>query len=216
MGFNKANAQEKPRTAALGRVQAIGEAKVTQSKAYMLVKYELQGYGASPNQNGIFLFRPEWLMEGFNPASLEKFDNGKTFEMIYRKNVASREGMSVLQGLCGGDEQKFDELADRIFALGINDASTEEDVLEGVRGVLQQFLVDEGNGDKVGYTIGHQMSKTDECDENGKPIYVRERFMEIKSWFDPSNEKAVKGMVKRAAKSEGKFVIAFTEDEVPF
>jgi hypothetical protein len=217
MGFTKGDAQEKPRSANLGRVAEIGEAKVSRSQKYCLVKWQIEGYGASENIRGIFLWRPEWIVEGFKPSTLGALDEGDTFEMLYRNNVASREGMSVLQGLCGGDEEKFDELASRIFALNIDPKGEVEPILDGVQGVLQKFLIDEKNGDNVGYVCGHQMTKTDEVDpDTGKNIYVREKYREVKSWFDPTNKKTNKGPIKRADKSEGKFVVSFTENEVPF
>jgi hypothetical protein len=232
MGFNKPQAEEKPARANIGYVKEIGEGRVTNSGDYMFVKYDIGGYGASENIKGIFMFRPEWLVEGFNPGSLEKLDGGKAFERQYRNHVSSDESLSTLQGLCGGKEELHDELADRIFSLGIDPNipevvnDTEEElqarqeacnvILDAVRTCLQQFLVDEKNGERVGYTTGHQYKKTDEVDEEGKAIYVRQRWREVKSWFDPDDERAVKSLLKRASKSEGKFVISFTEDEVPF
>jgi hypothetical protein len=216
MGFAKANAPEKPRTANLGYVSEIGEAKVTESNKYLFVKWAIEGYGASENVRGIFMFRPEWLEEGFQPATLEALDDGSVYEMLYRKNVSSQEGMSVLEGLVGGDKDKFEELASRIFALNIDKDGDVEPILEGVQGVLQQFLIDEKAGEKVGYNCGHQYSKTGEVDENGKKIYVREKYREVKSWFNPSNPKTVAGIRKRAAKSDGDYVVSFTENEVPF
>lgn len=219
MGFKQAQARPLPRLACIGRVSAVPEAKVSQSEVYVVQRIEITGYGPSRNIRPMFLYRPDWLTEGFDPESLKELENGESMLGVYRNHVGEKDEISVLLGLCGCKDEVYDALGDKLFALGIDPAKIESDddmraVMDAVTNVLKEFLIDEKNGNEIGYILRQQYEKTGEVDENGRPVRVPTKYYEVAEYFDPNDEKKIASLKKSAEKSDGKFKITF--DDTPF
>lgn len=232
-GFKSAQAAEKPTLACIGRVSSFGDCGITDSGNYLKQAIQLDGYGAGPNQRLTFLYRPEWLVPGFDSAVYEGSDepDAKTYLGFYRKNIAEDEGVSTLLGLCGGATEDgiaaFNELAGKLFALDIQ--SYIDRGAEGIKeipGVVKACLVDffenqETAGKRIGYILRQQQQKTDETDDNGKAIYKRLKYYEVSDGFGTSgfftpDEKGRKAQESRAARSQGKRKVTFTDEDSPF
>jgi len=214
-GFREAGATPMPRLACIGKVAEIPEAFVSKSEVYVVQRVHLDGYGPSRNIKPMLLYRADWFTDGFDPESLNELQDGHKLLSVYRNNIAEHGKISVLKGFCGCDDDKFNELAGRIFGLGITAESSLDDVLPDVNAVLTKFLIDEQAGDSVGYILGQQSSKTDMVDpESGKTVWVNEPYYEVKEFFNPHDQKRIATLYKAANKSDGKFKITF--DATPF
>ena len=215
MSFKEASSKPMPRLACVGRVTEVPEAFVSKKGVYVVQRVVIEGYGPSKNTKPMILYRTDWFTDGFDPESLLELEEGSKLLAVYRNNISERGKISTLKGLCGCDTEKFDELAGRIFGLGLTVEDDIESVMSRVTEVLSTFLVDEKGGDQLGYILGQQTSKTDEVNaETGKAIYVAEPYYEVKEFFDPQDEKKIASLVKSANKSDGKFKITF--DDTPF
>ena len=232
-GFKSAQAAEKPTLSCIGRVSSFGDCGITDSGNYLKQQIQLDGYGAGPNQKFTFLYRPEWLVPGFDSSVYEGSEDkdAKTYLSFYRKNIAEDDGVSTLLGLCGGATEDgiaaFNELAGILFGLDIQ--SYIDRGAEGIKeipGVVKAALVDffenhENAGKRVGYILRQQQEKTEETDENGKNIYKRLKYYEDSDGFGTSgfytpDEKGRKAQVSRAAKQPAKRKVTFTDSDTPF
>ena len=220
MGFTVAQAEAKPGLACIGRVANVGKAHLTRSGDYIYQPLEIQGYGASQNIKMGICYKPEWFVSGFNPGEI---DNKGVLRM-YARAISQQDEISQLLGLCGCNEELLDKLATALQGLELEkmaDAGGNvnvDQVCDAVTSILAKILP---AVERVGYVLGQQSQKTDEVDENGKAIYVRSKFYEVKSFFNPGDEKAVKRQLKRAERSvdekgNSTFRVLFDGDDVPF
>lgn len=214
MAFSEASAKKLPVLACIGRVSNVGEAKTSESGVYSMIPINIEGYGASRSTKLMFMFRPEWLVHGFDSASLKEYENGKALEFIYGKNINVRGGISVLKGLVGADDEAFETLADSIMGLPIDEKVGGPNPAQ-VADVLREFLIENEKGARIGYTLKQQRTKVGTNDE-GKPIYKDEPYYEV-SEFWVADEKGRDRQFKRAQKdSSGNFKVTFTEEDTPF
>lgn len=231
-GFRVPQAAYKPSLACLGYVDEVVGTKVSKSQNYLVSTISLKGYGASNDIKVYFTFRPEWLVSGFNPLALERVEGGDKMIVVYRNNISSDDSTPLLKGLVGCDNDKYDGLAEKMFALEIDKMVDAEDnpdvgaICGAVNSVLIEVLINEKAGERVGFILRQQSEKTGEVDaQSGKDIWRRLRWYEVNSWFNPDSEDAVKRLRTRAEKAaekaanEGRapsFKVMFSEDEVPF
>ena len=234
-GFKSAQAAEKPKLACVGRLSGLGDTGFTDSGDYIKLQILIDGYGASQNARLTFLYRPEWFVPGFDPSSYEGVEGVseaeakrlKSYLGVYRRNIAEQDATSTLLGLCGGDEEAYNELATKLFSLDLQ--SLIDQGVEGVKqipevvktAIAEFFDNQDAAGKRIGYILQQQSRKTDEVDENGKNIYVRGQYYEIGDGFGNSgfyvpDEKGRKRMASRAAKAQGKFRVCFTDEDIPY
>jgi len=214
-GFAKAEAKALPKLGCIGRVLAVGEARATKSGAYEMIPIEIEGYGASRSIKVFFMFRPDWLTPGFDPESLQDFEGGSGLLWNYERNVSQKGSVSLLQGLAGGTEEGLDKVAEAIFALPVNETTGGPDS-DAVADVLSRILVDEGQGNLVGYVLRQQQEKIGTDPETNKGIYQRTQFYEVANWFTP-NEKGRERIRRSAARAtKGSFFVQFTDEDVPY
>jgi len=195
-GFRAAEADALPKLACLGYVEKLGEGKITQKGVY-----HMQTIHIAPMESGKkgvvnFLYVPEWLDAGFNPATLKEEADGKALYFLYGKNIMSRQSMSVLQGIAGSEEN--------FNTLSYNLITTEDKSPEGIQAVLQNFFNEVGP--TIGYVLQQRREKTGEVDENGKAIYELQPGYEVGSFFHPTDSEKAR-IAKQAA--NGKLVVTF-------
>lgn len=214
MGFKEGSAKKLPTLACIGRVQEVGEPKATESGKYFIIPVKIEGYGASRSTRANFMFRKNWFTNGFDPESLLEYEGGNGYYFVYGKNIAQKGSVSLLKGLVGDDDDKFDTLATALQSLP--GSETEEgpsatDIAE----TLRTYLVDEGNGENLGYILRQQRTKAGE-DSEGKAKYTLEPYYEI-SEFGSGDEKWRDRQYKRAERTtNGGFKVGFTEEDAPF
>lgn len=205
-GFREAEASEKPTLLCVGTVGEVEDAHISKSEDYVVQPIKIEALDAGRNQTLYLLYRPEWLTRSFNPASMKDEHPGPFF--VYGKNIATKDGYSNLRGLAGSQEA-FVSLAKQLIGITANDEGPN---MEAVTKVLRDFFaanVDaEGNSRKIGYELRQQQTKTDEVDEDGKAIYLRENRYEVKSYFDVT-EKGLATAKRRAERSNGKVKFTF-------
>ena len=233
--FAKPEAAPKPTTANFGRVAEILEPRLTEQKynddgspkpRYINQEIRIEGYGASDSLRVYLLYRQEWLTPGFRPNELKKCQNGEGLFRMYGQNIAMRENdkgdVSNLQGLVGCDPKKFDELAGAILNLPQIPLDEEQTVFgpstDDVKAVLQHYLIDEGYGSKLIYTIRQRKEKSDQIDpETGRPVWENTKYTELERWYPAVGEafeKTLKRLTKRAEKAaEGTFLMRFNGEE---
>lgn len=211
--FGVPQAEEQPDLHCIGRVQEILKAtSPAEGKIYNVLHIQLEGYGASPSHRVFFCWHPEWLSPDYDPNSLEEYgDEGKKMLFTYRTNIAAMGSYSLIDGLCGCDKDVVSELATDLFALSDEEKNDPNVVAE----VFKRHLIDEGKGAKIGYTLTQQRVKTDKVDENGKNIYHRTQYKDVKYWW-PVTEKRMNQIRRSAEKSGGKALVLFEDTDVPF
>jgi hypothetical protein len=215
--FDELEARELPTLACIGRVTKIEEPKATKVNEhginYLMIPIHIEGYGASRGTKVNFMFRPEWLKEGFRSRDLAKVEGGKGLLAVYGNNISQKGKVSTLKGLVGSVDEEFDALADTLLTL-----SPGEEVPTGeqVASALQKVLIDEEKGQRIGYVLRQQREKTEDVDpDTGKPIYVLTPYYEVNEFYTP-NEKGRKRQYNRAERTPDTFKVQFTEDDVPF
>ena len=207
-GFREASAARKPTLVCTGYVAGVPESKESASGKYNVTTVEINGLGASPNARVYLLTRPEWFetnedgFPAFRPDSLEKVEGGRSMLFVYQKNIAQVGNTSVIQGLAG-NEERFDTLAEAL--LSDPKTSDESDSAEAIQNIIEKLLVaKEGQTPfEIGYILKQQRNKTDDVDEDGKPIYVLENRYEVSEWFE-ATEANKKKYRKSAEKSRAK------------
>lgn len=224
--FAQAKTPKLPELACKGVITEVPEAKLTASEDYYMIRVKIQGIDGSKDVTVNFLFRPEWLTPGFDPVSFETLINssepevakrGRAFDTVYRNNVGgSNSQISHLKGFCGANDEalnKFGELRDALYAKK-NAGKTAEDAedLTGdeIQGLLSKFVMQVQGSKVLGYVLKQATQKTDEMDDNDKPVYELRSNYEVKNYYLPS-EKMHASFVKRAkaAVPAGSFKIAY-------
>jgi len=214
-GFAAAPAKDLPRLGCIGRVTHVEEAKESKSGNYMVVRIDVEGYGASRSFRNYFLYRPEWLTPTFKPADLKEIEGGDSMLRVYENNISQKGSISLLQGLAGGTKEGLDAVATAIFALPA-DSDTGGPSPEDVTEALRRVLLEEGHGNLIGYVLQQQAEKVGTDPETGKGIYANTPYYEVANWFVP-NDKGRERVNKSAARAtKGTFFVQFTEDDIPF
>ncbi len=223
-GFQDVSAQRLPTLVCTGYVSKIGEGKESSTGKYNVNPIEISGYGGSRNTRVNFLSRPDWFASEdgyalFRPATLEKMEGGNSILFVYRKNVKAGEGdsPSVLQGLAV-TEENFEELSVAMLSAPGIDGDESAQVIEQV---LKDFLIakDGQEPTEIGYILKQKSVKSDEVDEEGKPVYILENKYEVDSWWAPTakNKKRYLAIAEKSAakaQEEGRPVSFKTTFEV--
>lgn len=203
-GFQEATVQKIPSLAVIGRVSEVGEGKLSASQNYVVQPVKLEGTGAGRNAAVYWLYRPDWLEAGFDPASLEQYgDEGRSMTHVYRRNIAVKGGISTLKGLAGSDAA-FGTLAGTI--IGLSDKS-----IVNVQNALREFLTVTNEDVQIGYVLKQRKDKAG-TDDDGKAIYELANGYEVNEFFFVTAEN-IKKLKQRAARSKGEFVLTFDADE---
>lgn len=216
MGFSSTEAKKLAKLTCIGRVQSVGECKVSNSGKYLTIPIEIEGYGASRSIRVWFTFQPEWLTNGFKTESFREYgDEGKKMEKVFASNIQQDGAISLLQGLTGGTKEGLEKLAAVIQALPINEevgGPTGSDVADALR----EYLVDEENGALVGYVLSQQRNFVGVDPDTNKGIYKNTPYYEVNTYFVP-DEKGRKRQVAAAARAaKGTHYVQFSEDDCPF
>lgn len=221
--FAPASAKDQPIQICAGAVSTLQLAGPTKSGKYINQKIDLTGYGATTPQTVSFLYRPEWLKAGFQPDVFYKdYEGANGYVFVYGKNIASRDEMSTLKGLCGGDDQKFSVIADALLAIGDSldpsDTANQEAIIARVTEVLQHYLVGGGFGKLVLFSL-KQAQEEIGTDADGKKLYGKTKFMNVDRFYRGDTvshlEKTYKRLVKYAADNPGKMVLNFDLGDIP-
>ena len=221
--FAPTSAKEMPIQICAGAVSSLQMAGLTKSGKYINQKIDLTGYGTTTPRTIYFLYRPEWLKAGFQPDVFYKdYEGANGYVFTYGKNIASRDEMSTLKGLVGGSEERFSILADALLSVGDNLDVTEtanaEKVMAQVTEILQHYLVGEGFGKLVLYSLKQDQEEVG-VDADGKKIYSKTKFMNVDRFYRGDTvknlEKTYKRLTKYAADNPGKMVLNFDLGDIP-
>lgn len=240
--FSAPAAKTLPRLICVGYVSAVGTGAWSKTldknndSRYIVQPIFIEGVDASRGTRVNFLYRPEQFVNGFQADSYhEMVDDGQPTDdtgrlvssgqypftekdaesviSVYRRHILARDGVSTLQGIAGSEEA-FGKLAEALIKETV-DAVT----IEGVQDTLTIFVAENvsasGEPQLFIYELKQASSKTNEVDENGKPIYVKESKYDLDT-FSILNEKNLKAAAKRAEKSDGKVKLCFDPSGVPF
>lgn len=215
----EASAQRLPTLLCLGFVSEVGEAAISKSEYYVTVPVSISGLEAGRSTKTYFSTIPEWLTKGFNPATLDtrkKADGGNGTAFVYSKNIAGKNGLSLLQGVSGSKE-KFGQLFGQLVRLPIPEG-TDGPALEDIGETLKNFLLGnvgtDGEPQKFIYELKQQATDSGEVGEDGKKIWVLENRYNVQAYYE-FNEANVKKQYARCAKDPERFKFTFSEG-VPF
>lgn len=192
MSFRKPNARLKNTLVCVGTLGSFGD--VVQSKTegspYYMESVEIRPSGDGQKTKFRLLWAPEFFGSDFDPSGLDK---GQTF--VYKKNISSLDGPSLLEGLCGSAEE-WENLQEAVTSLG-----TEPDA-DSVHEVLSTFLGNLGPVPFI-YTM-KQERKVDGTKENDKgetvKRYIAGEYYEVDE-IQHLTEKNVKALVRRVEKN---------------
>lgn len=199
--FALAEPDKKPSLACVGYVEDIADAKPTANERYVNSRVKIVSPSGGRDITTNFMFRPEWFEQGFSPKSFDALDvddrTKRGLALNYRRIFGTKGTVGLLAALVGGNVQEF---AEALWAKG---AVTEETVVDTLREVNNAAQPD------VGYILVQAKEKTDELNEEGKPVYVLSEFYEVQSVFFPTDE-AKERLEKRAEKTkDGSFRVTW-------
>ncbi len=207
--------RELPRLNCIGRVTSVGEGKVSANGTYVVQPLTIEGTEAAPSKSFVnLLYRPEWLVEGFDPRSLE---GDGTSGIVYKmhiggardKNSGKITQVSTIAGIAGS-EDNFNQLAGKIFsATKGQDFSTAEklaDFITVVSGVISEFVNE--TAPEVGFYSSQKKKETGEVDASGRKVKVADPGKREVSGYFFVNAESDKRNADSAAK--GKSVQAYT------
>ncbi len=181
-----------PKLACIGYVESIKDGAHTKKGVYEIVGFKLAPTESGKVAFGNFLYRPEWLVGGFDPSTLAEFENAKSLTTVYRMNICGTKELSVLAGIAGSQDA-FYQLAGQL-------QSIEGEVTpEAVTAVLRDFVRE--NSPEIGYILKQKSVKNE---ETGK--YDLEDGYELGGFFYPTEDEK-KRLAKAAA--AGKMVLTF-------
>lgn len=228
--FAKTQAREIPTQACAGRVASLDAPRLSKQKfdaegnpkpQYYNQPINIEGFGVANPQKAYFLYRPEWFTPGFNPETFyAEYEGGSALTRVYGNMIANSDQLSMLQGLCGGNDANFNTLADAILSLAeaTNPVEEEEEFVEALAALLTQYLVEEGFGRLVVYTLKQQQEASG-VDAEGKTIYQRSKFMSVDQWKRAGDEKAVEktynSLKTYCDRNPNKMVMSFELGDIP-
>lgn len=204
LGFQEASVEKLPRLACVGTVTEVGEGKLSEAGVYIVQPITIRGTGAGRGVRLNLLYRPEWLDVTFNPNKLEEeYEGGKSLLSVYRRNIATKGGISALKGLAGSEEA-FNTLAAALL-------TAEDKSIQGVQQVLRDFFLSTNEDVEIGYILKQRQQKVTNP-ETGETEYELTNGYEVGEWFFNTEENR-KRLVARAAKTrDGSFRIGFDQD----
>ncbi len=189
MALKKPNEKAKPTLICVGTIGTFGD--VVQSKTegspYYMEKVDIRPSGEGEKASFRFMWAPEFFAKDFDPSRLDK---GETF--VYKKNIASLDGASLLEGLCGSDDSW------EAVQAGLVTIETDA-TAESVHGIFAEHFANQGPVPFI-YVLKQERKKDGE-DAEGKARYVRGKYYEVDEILHLT-EKNVKALVKRYEKNE--------------
>lgn len=206
MSFRGAAAADLPKLICVGRVSDVKDGFVSESGKYVVQPIMIDAFGGGRSIKINFLYRPEWLRPGFDPASIlesmDDADEAKKVHSVYRMHIEGPErSVSTLRGIAGSEEG-FGVLSDALLSLP-------EVTLEAVTTVIRDYV--ENNPVQIGYELKQKTAKTGETDEAGKAIYRKENGYDIDTYWEVT-DKNIKAKQKVAGKADGRIKMCFDPD----
>jgi hypothetical protein len=200
LNFIEADVPRMASLACLGYVGDVGDPKLSASGVYVIQPISVIAYQAGRNVTFRLMYRPEWLVPGFDPASFKESakaavdeDEKKVFrgmEFVFRNHIAGKSSVSALKGL-SGSEEAYVTLSNLLLT------ASNPDNMEDIREVLRGFFLGENDGAEVGYILNQARDKTEEVTEQGKAVYSLRNTYEVGSWFLPTDAEIAR-LKKRA------------------
>ncbi len=185
MAIKKPNAQRKNTLICIGSLQSFGDLvqSKTEGSPYYYEPVKLKGQGGSPDSPKFnFMWAPDFLDPNFDISSLNS-----SSEFVYQKNIASLDGASILEALCGSPEE-FERLQEGLVELGDYSA-------EAIHGFLSSFFSELGPVPVI-YILKQESKKTGLLTAEGKPERQLTQYYEVESMYH-ATEKSLKALVKR-------------------
>ncbi len=204
MALKKPNEKAKPTLVCVGTIGTFGD--VVQSKTegspYYMEKVDIRPSGEGEKASFRFMWAPEFFAKDFDPSRLDK---GETF--VYKKNIASLDGASLLEGLCGSDDSWEAVQAGLVTiendiaipASGEDRDAARDAASDAVDGIFAEHFANQGPVPFI-YVLKQERKKDGE-DAEGKARYVRGKYYEVDEILHLT-EKNVKALVKRYEKNE--------------
>ena len=189
MPFNTPDVPALPDLICIGRVAAVGPSKLSPS-GYAMTNFQIQGIQAGRSSKYNFMYRPDWLVENFDPNVLEK---GPMF--VYSKNVASDQ-TPALRAFCGSDdaaEERYLTLSDELITLADKSPESIERLLaDRILGFAEKEAI-------FGYVMQQQK------DKDTKALT---RFYDV-GYFFPATKDDAERFARKAASSPERYVLTF-------
>ena len=203
--FQKPNAEKKNTLICVGTMESFGTvaASKTEGSPYYMEEVKIRPSGGSQAAKFRLMWDPAFFAPTFNVKRLTK-----SSEFVYKKNIASLDGPSLLEGLCGSAEA-FEDL---------QAAFTSEDAdltPEGIDNILRDFFTQLGPVPFI-YVLKQErkaVGEEDVTDKDGntvmdeatgepktKKAYVRGAYYEVAEILHLT-ERTIKALVKRATKN---------------
>ena len=189
MAFKKPSCRKKDTLVCVGTLGSFGSLvqSKTEGSPYYMEKVEIKPGGDSLKASFRLLWEPRYFGSDFDPSTLDK---GQTF--VYKKNIASLDNQSLLEGL-SGDNDTWEQLQEAIVGLG------DDPDADSVHDLLAEFF---GNLGPVPFIyILKQERKQDGFKADGSKRYVAGEYYEVDE-IQHLTEKNVKALVKRVTKNQ--------------
>jgi len=198
MPFKAPDIPEQPDLVCIGRVASVGPTKLSPA-GYVMTNVQIQAIQAGRSTKYNFMYRPDWLVENFDPNSLEK---GPMF--VFSKNVASDQ-TPALRAFVGSDEsadERYLTLSDELISL----ADKSPDGVE--RLLADRFMkYSEGNASadppEPGAIFGYVMQQKKDRDTGALT-----RFYDV-GYFFPATKTDAERFAKKAAADPARYVMTF-------
>ena len=184
----------KPTLFCLGKVAAVGEAKMKPETGNVSVRVDIAPLGSAPKSTF-------WVLLFDGVFSDEKFADNSKLDRNYKANIAQGYPKSVkpLKRYYPGQNS-----VNQYVGLGKLDGLFNDDaVLAGhVQNIREAYLSGENDsylgaidammtetiGRKVGYILKQRFEETDELNEKGYPVKVPGEYYELSGFFPPSDD----------------------------
>jgi len=213
MALAQLEVEQLPTIACTGVVKKIHkpEPSKTEGSAYHVARIDFEAENGPVSQPSTFLvYDPNWFASNFDAkVELAGVENkGKRF--LYGKNIITPKGsrgQSVLEALSNGSFEELAGIIDKELGGEYDPDKFQE--------ILAQF-----EGQEIGIVLKQQQEKTDELNEKGRNVYVRQERYGVDRLFTVTDdsiksfEKSAKKAAERATK-EGKdvqFKVAWEEE----
>lgn len=216
LGFQEAKIAKVPSLACIGTVGEVGEGKISSTGSYVVQPISLRANGPGRGTRLNLLYQFDWLVRGFDPASLDEYENGASMLSVYRRNIAVKDGISNLKGLAGSDAA-YQTLGSLLLTEQVRATykSTEEEkanAIEAIQNILREFLMVTNEETLVGYVLKQRKEKTVDS-ETGKTTYELASGYEVGEWFFTTPESIKKVKLRADRSKDGMFRLGFDPDE---
>lgn len=192
MALLKPNEKSKATLYCVGTIGVFGDvaASKTEGSPYFMEKVEIRPSGEGEKASFRFMWAREFFEAGFDPSML---DNSSGF--VYKKNIASLDGQSLLEGLCGSDDS-WEAVQVALQAIE-NDATA-----ENIHNAFASHFAEQGPVPFI-YVLKQERKQDGfRTNDDGKEVkrYVNGKYYEVDEILHLT-EKNVKSLVKRYEKN---------------